>query len=291
MAPPTALPLPDSEILHPVAQLSPLGTGNRLPSSSQTPTFPDTPLPRPADPTQAKTHSALKPRQPHTGRKPPHSKTASAPLRQETAPLQGRTSPTPADSPLPRADPIRKLPAAKKSSFPTCRAKPGSAMDALPHSIRASPLKKAHPPPLSPFPHSDPAKRAHRAMGQNSHSTAESDAIPASKPHTARKNSIPPEIRSHFNRKIDVPSDTPTPLLRKTSAPKSGPPPLLWGNGVSGDESPPTFVGEPALFRVNQPHPGGAAGNPRVTAPRREVILSNRKQLSRTGRIPPNTDG
>ena len=104
-------------------------------------------------------------------------------------------------------------------------------------------------------------------MGQNSHSTAESDTIPASKPHTARKNSIPPEIRSHFNRKIDVPSDTPTPLLRKTSAPKSGPPPLLWGNGVSGDESPPTFVGEPALFRVNQPHPGGAAGNPRATAP------------------------
>ena len=104
-------------------------------------------------------------------------------------------------------------------------------------------------------------------MGQNSHSTAESDAIPASKPHGAGKNSAPLEIRSHFNRKTDLPSGTPIPLSRKTSAPKSGPPPLLWGNGVSGDESPPTFVGEPALFRVNQPHPGGAAGNPRVTAP------------------------
>ena len=146
MAPPTALPLPDSEILHPVAQLSPLGTGNRLPSSSQPPTLPDAPLPRPADPTQAKTHSALKPRQPHTGRKPPHSKTASAPLRQETAPLQGRTSPTPADSPLPRADPIRKLSAAKKESFPTCRANPAPRWMLSPTPSELPRLKSASAP-------------------------------------------------------------------------------------------------------------------------------------------------
>ena len=91
-------------------------------------------------------------------------------------------------------------------------------------------------------------------MGQNSHSTAESDAIPASKPHGAGKNSAPLEIRFHFNRKIDVPSDTPTPLLRKTSAPKSGPPPLLWGNGVSGEESPPPLLWEnPRFFESISP--------------------------------------
>lgn len=67
--------------------------------------------------------------------------------------------------------------------------------------------------------------------------------------------------------------------------------PTFVGNRRSRRGIAPTFVGEPALFRVDQPHPGGAAGNLRVTAPRREVILSNRKQLSRTGRIPPNTDG
>lgn len=281
MAPPTALPPPDSEILHPVAQLSPLGTGNRLPSSSQTPTFPDTPLPRPADPTQAKTHSALKPRR---------SKAAPAPHRRESAPLQGRTSPTPADSPLPRADPIRKLSAAKKSSFPTFRAKPGSAMDALPHFIRASPLKKRIRPHQARFPHPAAAKRPWRSMGQNSHSTAESDTIPASKPHTARKNSIPPEIRSHFNRKIDVPSDTPTPLLRKTSAPKSGPPPLLWGNGVSGDESPPHFCGRTRAFPSRSAPPRWRGWELESDRSRREVILSNRKQLSRTGRTPPSAD-
>ena len=147
MAPPTALPLPDSEILHPVAQLSPVGTGNRLPSSSQTPTLPDAPLPRPADPTQAKTHSALK---------PPRSKAVPAPLRrirrflgpipyENYPPPKRNPSPLAGQNPAPRwmlSPTPSELPRLKSASAPT---KPVSAL--RPRQVR--PLRDGTKFPLN----------------------------------------------------------------------------------------------------------------------------------------------
>ena len=101
MAPPTALPLPDSEILHPVSAVIP--TRHRKSPSKQLSnphftrrTAPKTgrshtsenplrsktaPLQGRASPTPAGNHPTLRQHQPHSGRKPRRSKAASAPLR------------------------------------------------------------------------------------------------------------------------------------------------------------------------------------------------------------------
>lgn len=247
MAPPTALPLPDSEILHPVSAVIP--TRHRKSPSKQ---LSNPHFSRHAAPKTGRSHAsgnrpALKPRR---------SKAAPAPHRRESAPLQGRTSPTPADLPLPRADPIRKLSAAKKESFPTCRAKPGSAMDALPHSIRASPLKKRIRPHQARFrtqtPPSAPTARWDKIPTQQPNPTLFRPVSPTepektallwrSAPASIGKQTFPQALRSHFRAKPALPRADLPHFCGETVFPAMNRPPLLWENPYFFESISPTLV-------------------------------------------------
>ena len=74
-----------------------------------------------------------------------------------------------------------------------------------------------------------------------------------SAPTSIGKQTFPQALRSHFRAK---------PALSRENRPH-----FCGETAFPARNRPPTFVGEPALFRVDQPHPGGAAGNLRVTAP------------------------
>ena len=253
MAPSAASPPPDSEILHLVAQLSPLNASNFLPNSSQTPTFPDTPLPRPADPTQAKTRPTLKPRQPHSGGNPPRSKAAPVPLRRKTAPLQGHVNPTPAGNPT-----------APRPRQPHSGGKPrrSKAVSAPLRRLRRSlgPIPRENYPPPKRVP--SPLARQNPAPQQMFSPTP--SELPRSKSVSAPTKCVShtQQPQSGLGAQWDkIPTQQPNPTRFRPASPtrpgkaallrRSAPTPI--GKQTFPQELRPHFRAKPALPRENRP--------------------------------------